>query len=185
MVVGIGGIGETNSCANNKVLHRYAGFQSLITIIISMITLFGQLYWSIRYTNAPGNFVWPFLFFGFSWTPKFNGSYITVGVITFMISLVIFIANALPLRGGATPLKSKIINYSWVGALIVMLICQGIVFITYLSNSDASDFYDYVAKKLAQIYLPINIIDAIFWMCGKLTTKYDTGDTVRGHIMQQ
>lgn len=41
MIVGFGGIGETNSCANNKVIHRYAGFQSLITIAISVMTLFG------------------------------------------------------------------------------------------------------------------------------------------------
>ena len=40
MIVGFGGIGETNSCANNKVLHRYVGFQSLITMIVSAIALF-------------------------------------------------------------------------------------------------------------------------------------------------
>lgn len=26
MVIGLGGIGEPNSCANNKVLHRFVGF---------------------------------------------------------------------------------------------------------------------------------------------------------------
>lgn len=64
-----------------------------------------------------------------------------------------------------------------------MGICELIVFVTYLSSSDGTDFNDYIAKKLAQIYLPINFIDAIFWVFGKLTTKYDTGDTVRGNIM--
>lgn len=147
------------------------------------MNLFGEFYWAIRYTNAPGNLVWPFLFFGFSWTSKFNGSYITVGIITLFISLGTFIANILPLRGGPTTLKSKIINYAWIGSLILMGICELIVFVTYLSSSDGTDFNDYIAKKLAQIYLPINFIDAIFWVFGKLTTKYDTGDTVRGNIM--
>lgn len=41
MVVGLGGIGETNSCANNRVVHRFAGFQSLVTIGVSAIILFG------------------------------------------------------------------------------------------------------------------------------------------------
>lgn len=41
MILGFGGIGESNSCANNKVVHRYCGFQSLVVIAISAITLFG------------------------------------------------------------------------------------------------------------------------------------------------
>lgn len=41
MVVGLGGIGETNSCANNRVVHRFAGFQSLFTMGVSAIVLFG------------------------------------------------------------------------------------------------------------------------------------------------
>ena len=41
MIVGFGGIGESNSCANNQVLHRYSGFQSLVVIVISAMALFG------------------------------------------------------------------------------------------------------------------------------------------------
>lgn len=123
MIVGFGGIGETNSCANNKVVHRYAGFQSLITIVVSVMTLFGEFDWSLRYTNAPGNLVWPFLFLAYDWTSAFKGSYITVGVITLLISLATFVVNLLPLRGGLTSGKKNIIHYEWLAALILMAVC--------------------------------------------------------------
>lgn len=123
MIVGFGGIGETNSCANNKVVHRYVGFQALIVMVVSAMTLFGEFDWALRYTNAPGNLVWPFLFFGYSWTEAFRGSYITVGVFTLLISLATFIVNLFPLRGGLTTGKKKIIHFEWIGALVLMAIC--------------------------------------------------------------
>jgi hypothetical protein len=43
---------------------------------------------------------------------------------------------------------------------------------------------DYVAKKLAQTFLPINVIDMFFWIWGLLTLKYTGGDTVRQQIME-
>lgn len=68
MVLGFGGIGESNSCANNKVLHRFAGFYSLIVLALTPMIMMGPFDWALRYTNAPANLVWPFLFFGFAWS---------------------------------------------------------------------------------------------------------------------
>lgn len=110
MVVGLGGIGEPNSCANNRVLHKYVGFQSLLAIILSVMTLFGPFDWALRYTNAPGNLVWPFLFFA-PWESAFRGSYVTVGILTLLITICTFIVNALPLAGGLTITKKKIIHF--------------------------------------------------------------------------
>lgn len=59
------------------------------------------------------------------------------------------------------------------------------MFATYLSSSNANEYNDVVAKKLAQTYLPINIIDAIFWTWGILTLKYTSGDVIRENIMQE
>jgi hypothetical protein len=95
MVVGFGGIGEPKRCANNKVLHRYVGLQSLLTIIVSVLTLLGPFDWALRYSNSPGNLVWPFMFFQ-SWTSSFKNPYIAVGIISLLISIIIFIANTLP-----------------------------------------------------------------------------------------
>lgn len=182
MVVGLGGIGESNSCANNKVMHRYAGFQSMITIVVSVMAIFGPFDWVIRYANAPGNLVWPFLFFPFQWTNAFKGSYITVGVITLLITLTTFVVHALTIRG-TTAKNIKIIRIQWIVALVLMAICQIIVFVTYLAGADANTFNDMIAKKLAQTYLPINIIDAIFWFWGLMTLNM-TGDVVKDNIMK-
>jgi hypothetical protein len=43
---------------------------------------------------------------------------------------------------------------------------------------------DYVAKKLAQTFLPINVIDMIFWIWGLLTLKYIGSDAIRQQIME-
>lgn len=122
MVVGLGAIGEPNSCANNTVMHRFVGFESLITIIVSIMTLFGPFDWALRYTNAPGNLVWPFLFFQ-QWTNYFQGGYITVAVLTLLITIATFVVNILPLTGGLTVGKKKIIHFEWIGSLVIMLIC--------------------------------------------------------------
>jgi hypothetical protein len=184
MVVGLGGIGEPNSCANNRVLHKYVGFQSLLAIILSVITLFGPFDWALRYTNAPGNLVWPFLFF-LPWESSFQGSYVTVGILTLLTTVCTFVVNALPLAGGLTVMKKKIIHSEWIAALVTMGICEIIVFATYIAGADANSFIDFTAKKLAQTYLPINLIDALFWIWGLMTLKYTSGDTVRENIMKQ
>lgn len=52
-----------------------------------------------------------------------------------------------------------------------------------MAGADANTFNDMIAKKLAQTYLPINIIDAIFWFWGLMTLNM-TGDVVRDNIMK-
>lgn len=64
-----------------------------------------------------------------------------------------------------------------------MVICEIIVFATYLAGADANTFSDIVAKKLAQTYLPINIIDGLFWFWGLMTLN-TSGDLVRENIMK-
>ena len=56
--------------------------------------------------------------------------------------------------------------------------------IIYLSNTEASDYEDMVAKKLLQTFFPINIIDGLFWIWGILTLRYSRGDSVREGIME-
>jgi len=94
----------------------------MVGIIVSVMTLFGPFDWALRYTNAPGNLVWPFLFFQ-QWTNDFQGAYITVGLFTLLITIVTFIVNALPLSNGLTVMKKNIIHYEWIGALVLMAIC--------------------------------------------------------------
>lgn len=184
MVLGFGGIGESNSCANNKVLHKFAGFSSLITLILTPMIMLGPFDWALRYTNAPGNMVWPFLFFGFSWTFSFKGGMVCLGLLHLVLSLGIFAINIFPIVKGVTTEIKKIIRVSWYVGIIVMALCEIIALILYLADSEKNEFEDVIAKKLLQTYFPINIIDGLFWIYGMLTLRHAGGDTVREGIME-
>lgn len=100
MVVALGGIGESNSCANNHVVHRFVGFQTLITMIVSAMVLFGPFETVVRWANAPGNLVWCFLFFGVQLGEGWTGSYVTVGIIYLLISIGSFVAHLITVQNG-------------------------------------------------------------------------------------
>lgn len=91
----------------------------------------------VRWSNAPGNLVWPFLFFGLDWNSNFKAPYIIVGVINLLISLTTFGLHLSTFKSGLTLTKSKIIRYGWIGTIVLMGICEVIVLGTYLGNSGA------------------------------------------------
>ena len=66
-----------------------------------------------------------------------------------------------------------------------MLICEIIAIGIYLGNSDLSGFEDIVAKKLLQTYLPVNVIDGLFWIYGLLTLAYANGDKIRDMLINE
>ena len=82
--------------------------------------------------------VWPFLFFGFSWTYNFKGGMICIGLFHLILSLGIFAINILPILKGVTTQIKKIIRVSWYIGIIVMALCEIIALIVYLANSEAS-----------------------------------------------
>lgn len=92
-------------------------------IVIGGIVLFGPLDMVVRWSNAPGNLVWPFLFFGLNWNPGFKAPYIIVGVINLLISIITFSLNLSTFNSGLTLMKSKVIRYGWIGAIVLMGIC--------------------------------------------------------------
>ena len=48
----------------------------------------------------------------------------------------------------------------------------------YVSGAEDNTATDMVAKKLAQIYLPVNIIDALFWIYGLITLRIKSQDNI-------
>lgn len=138
MVMGFAEIGESNSCANNKIVHRFAGFSALFCMILCIGVMRLPFELSQRYTNTPGNAVWIFLFFGFGWTHLFAGSLITIGIFNLIITLSSVIVNLVPFLTGMTSRMKKILLFQWLGALGLMVICEVIALAVYLSNSDAS-----------------------------------------------
>ena len=186
LVMGFAEIGESNSCANNKILHRFGGFEALICLLICGVIMKSPSFeMSQRYTNTPGNAVWIFLFFGFSWTSSFSGGNIAIGVFNLLISLSSLIINIIPLIMGITTRIKKMLLIQWLGSLGLMLICEIIAIGIYLGNSDLSGFEDIVAKKLLQTYLPVNVIDGLFWIYGLLTLAYANGDKIRDMLINE
>lgn len=123
LIMGFAGIGESNSCANNKIIHRFAGFEGLICLLVGGIILKAPFETAQRYTNSPGNAVWIFLFLGFHWTHSFAGGFITIGIFYLLISLSSLIVNILPFFLGITTRMTKILSTQWIGCLALMLIC--------------------------------------------------------------
>lgn len=79
-------------------------------IVVTTIALFGEFDWALRYTNAPGNLAWPFMFLAYTWTQAFQGSYITVGILTLLTSLATFIVNIITLKTGLTTSIRRVIQ---------------------------------------------------------------------------
>ena len=149
------------------------------------MSLFGQFEWAQRYTNAPGNIVWALLFLGVDWTVAFNGSFKAIGFLNLAISLATLFIHMVPLYKGITSTSRKIIKIAWVLCLLIMIGCEILCLITYLGNTQKNAFNDFIAKKLAQTFLVINLIDGLFWIWGLLSLQSAGGDTVRDNILNQ
>ena len=108
---------------------------------------------------------------------------IVIGIFNLILSLSSILVNIAPNFIGISSRMKKILLFQWIGGIVLMAICEIIALAVYLGNSDASDFNDIVAKKLIQTYLPINIIDGIFWIWGLLTLAYYNGDKIRDMIL--
>lgn len=120
--VGLIGIGEINSCANNRVLMRFVGLEALIAIVTGLLTMYSKYDFGIRYTNAPGNFVWVFLFFAFDWTRRYKTLYIPVAIINLIISLSNLGTHlSFQFFNGPSNIK-RLIYLLWIASLIAMVI---------------------------------------------------------------
>lgn len=77
---------------------------------------------AIRYTNAPGNMVWPFLFLSFSWSPEVKSYYMFVGVVSQIITIAVLSSNLLHWYSSFSGNLRAAIFYTWVGSLLLMAI---------------------------------------------------------------
>lgn len=124
----------------------------------------------MRYTNGPGNLTWVFLFFSFPWSGAFQKFYILAGVLNLLITISMLSVHLVFLMTKFNPNIKKIINYVWLGSLAAMIIAELVVFIAYVSGAGSSQTSnDHVAIKIAQTFIPINIIDGLFWIFGYIS----------------
>lgn len=95
--------------------------EGLISVVLAIMIIILPFHWIQRYSNTPGNLVWIFIFFGFSWTPQYRIPMLILGIVAAAISSMSFLVNIIACRGITTTIK-KIIVIEWVFALVLMVI---------------------------------------------------------------
>ncbi len=55
--------------------------------------------------------------------------------------------------------------------------------VTYLSNSEPSDYNSTYAVKLLLVFAVLNVLEIGFWLWGLLTMSYENGDKIRDSIL--
>jgi hypothetical protein len=183
VVLALVGLFQFNTCANNKVLYRFAIVEVAIAVVMAFMVILLSFHWIQRYSNTPGNIVWIFLFFGFGWTATYNVSMIVLGVICAVISFSSLAVNLLACKGITTSMK-KIIVVQWVFSLILMLVAEVLAIVVYLKKDHNDVFADNIAYKLLQTFICVNLLDMLFWLWGYLTLEYENGDKIRDELMK-
>ncbi len=120
VILALIGLTEMNVCANNKVLERFVLIEMVIAVVLGFMVLILPFHWVQRYTNTPGNLVWVFLFFGYTWTPDYQLPMLVQGVLAIVVSLLSFGVNTFACRGITTTMK-KYIVLLWIFTLILMV----------------------------------------------------------------
>jgi hypothetical protein len=59
--------------------------------------------------------------------------------------------------------------------------------VTYVANSgkDNQGYHGVLAKSLLMIFIPVNILDLLFWLWGLMTLTYENGDKIRDALMSK
>lgn len=122
MLIGLLGIGETNSCAANKIVNRFVGFGGICTIVVVLLTLWSKYDFAMRYTNAPGNLVWVFLFFSFDWTQHFKTFYIPTAVIMLIVTVSNLSIHLVHMFSNFNQNIRRPIFLVWIGSLVLMAV---------------------------------------------------------------
>lgn len=130
--------------------------------------LFLSFHWIQRYSNTPGNIVWIFLFFGFGWSNDYKVAMLIEGIIFLCVSGLSFGLNAFACSGITTKMK-KYIVFSWIFALIFMIVGEVLGIVVYLQSNKNDIFIENLALKLLQIFICVNFLDFIFWLWGYYT----------------
>lgn len=105
----------------------------MIAVVISIVILCSKLGWGQRYSNHPGNLVWPALFFMMDWTQPFALPMEIIGLVNAFISFTSILVNLIACGGISTTVK-RVIVFQWVFGLILMVGCEVYAVLTYLGS---------------------------------------------------
>ena len=108
-----------------------------------------------------------------------------IGILCLIISLTSFLVNLFAAFQGTTTTMKKIIVVQWIFALLLMVANEVMAIIDYLANTgnDNESYHQILGKTLLAIFIPVNILDILFWLWGLLTLTYENGDKIRDALM--
>lgn len=118
---------KTSSCGFTEQLYVYYIAQCALSLLVILSVLILPLLWIQRFTNSPGNLVWPGLFLYFNqWQGTFYGMMLLIAGLTVLVSTLTFIANVFAGFKGTTTGIKKFIKFAWLFDLVLMLAAEGL-----------------------------------------------------------
>lgn len=176
-------IRNPTNCAANKLFYQFSIIECVIAIILCIVILVMRLAWEQRYTNAPGNLVWPALFLAFHWSSSFKLPMLIIGIVTLAVSLITLVLHLTTLMKTSTTSR-KVIIVGWVLGILMLVGLQVLAIIVYLTSGDASEYIDVQAKKTLAVFIAVNALDILFWLWGLRALDYEKGDHIRDDLFK-
>lgn len=68
IVAAFAGYTGENVCAQNLMCYKYVVIQVIASVTMTLIILMVSFFLVQRFSNSPGNIVWPIMFFTYSWS---------------------------------------------------------------------------------------------------------------------
>lgn len=123
--------------------------------------------------------MWVFLFIGFDWSAHYKPFYIPVAILNLIITISNLSSHLFYLLSNFNTNIKRTIYLVWLGSLLLMIITEIMVFFAYLTGgSDDNSIVNVIAKKLAQTFLFVNVVDACFWGYGLIGLGIQIGDSI-------
>ena len=166
------------SCAASKVLYQFSIIEPSIALLVCLVIFLMRLAWGQRYTNSPGNLVWPILFLPYQWSSSFSTYMQIIGIGTAVVSLVSLCINLSTMIKTSTSTR-KLVMVGWIFGILILLILEGLGVYKYLNAGNVTEYVDAHAKATLAVFIGVNLIDVLFWLWGTKSLDYEKGDQVR------
>ena len=114
---------KSYGCAMTNPIYKYYIVAITFTLVVIFMTLFFPFHWIQRYSNSPGNLVWPFVMV-VDWPWRGNLTYVIMILMLLSVgaSLFTFIANWFAMWKGITVFVKKLVVVCWFGGWLLVIL---------------------------------------------------------------
>lgn len=128
-------IADGNRCALTSILFNYYLGTTALYTLIAIAILVLPLLWVQRFSNSPGNLVWPvfFLYYAFAWKRNYGWTFISIALLTLAISLLTLVTHLWVGCKGVTTCTRSFMSCSWITNLFLMVAAEVVAVLLYAS----------------------------------------------------